>query len=320
MEIRRIERIIPVEAVSRDLPLKLENFSYKEMKKLLSRISRKEEEGLLKATLLELPSPGRAKIRLGDIVIEARLEAALPLKPGQELVLKVKEISPEIQLSLVEPSSLLGAVKRALPKLFELSPKLFYSLFSPQVSAAVLEEVQRSFPEFYFPLKTLVQEGKLLPGRELLIYLLTLLKPEVYRKARPYLPEELDREKIKELVEFAVGAILLYRSIKVLLLPFSAENFWGRALLGVKEGVGVAFIEGEGEAGEFKGAVRTLKNSVSLEYWTGGRLSERFNPEEVKEFLKEEGLTPVSIVRVRKEKVLKVKRELLKGNLIEFTV
>lgn len=318
MEIRRIEGVLPVEAVSRDLPLKLENFSYRDMKKLLSQITRKGEdfeELLLKATLLELPSPGRAKIKLGDTVIEARLEAAGTFRPGQELLLKVKKLSPEVELSLVEPASLLDAVKRTLPKLFELSPRLLHHLLSPQVSAVVLEKVRELFPGLY----PFFKRGELQP-KELLIYLLTLLKPEVYEEVKPHLPEGLDREKIKELLEFTVGALLLYRSLKVLLLPLSAENFWGRALLGVKEGVGVAFIEGEGEAGEFKGAVRALKNSVSLEYWTSGELKERFNPEEVKELLREEGLTPVSVREVEAERLLKVKRELLKGSLVEFTV
>jgi len=323
MEIRRIEGIIPVEAVSRDLPLKLENFSYKDMKKLLSQITRKGEEFeelLLKATLLELPSPGRARIKLGNTVIEARLEAAGPFTPGQELLLRVKRLSPAIELSIVEPTSLLKAVKRVLPKLFEVNLRPFKALLSPQVSAVVLEEVKRELPELYPAVKAFIEGGELRPGRELLIYLLTLLKPEVYKRVKPYLPGELNRQRIKELLDFTVGAVLLYHSIKVLLLPISGEGFWGRALLGVKDGVGVAFIEGEGSLGEFKGAVRALKTSVSLEYWAQGELKRRFNPKEVEELLKEEGLTPVLIREVEAERLLKVKGELLKGSLVEFTV
>ena len=45
MEIRRIEGILPVEGVSRELPLKLENFSYHDMKKLLSQVSSGARKG-----------------------------------------------------------------------------------------------------------------------------------------------------------------------------------------------------------------------------------------------------------------------------------
>ncbi len=99
MEIRRIEGILPVEAVSRDLPLKLENFSYHDMKRLLAQISGGGSKGdkaqefenlLLRALFLEYAPDGSALIKVGDKVLRARIEVDKEFKPGQELFLKVK--------------------------------------------------------------------------------------------------------------------------------------------------------------------------------------------------------------------------------------
>lgn len=327
LEIRRIEGIIPVEAISRDLPLKLENFSYYDMKKLLARISKGAAKGdkgqefenlLLKALFLEYTPDGKALIKVGDSVIAARLEVERSFEPGQELFLRVKSTSPRIELSLVEGKelALLGGL---LPELFKVNGGLIYSVLNERVRKEILEFVRLNYPELYRELSAFFSKGELLPGRELLISLLLILKPEVYKRVKGELPKEVNRQVIKELIEFTVGSLLLFSTLGVLLLPLSGEGFEGRVIFGSYEGLQVALIEGETSLGEFLGLVRAIGSSVSVELSGSRELLERIEEGELLNLLKEEGLKPVSVKKVDRKRIEEVKGKLIKGSLVEFS-
>jgi len=120
MEIRKVEGIIPLEAVSRDLPIKLENFSYKDMKNLLSRTIEGERKGniseelgknVFKAIFEGFTEGGRARINVGGRVISAEVDAELNLIPGDRLTLMVISTEPEVRLRLI---SVEREVKKAL--------------------------------------------------------------------------------------------------------------------------------------------------------------------------------------------------------------
>jgi len=325
VEIRRVEGIIPVEAISRDLPLKLENFSYYDMKKLLSQISKgawKGDKGqefenlLIKALFLEYTPDGKALIKVGDKVLTARLEVEREFEPGQEILLRVKSTFPEVELSIVEGKAF-STLSKLLPKIFELNGFLLHKIFTQKVKQEVLSFARENYPEVYGELLRFFK-GELLPGRGLLLSLLMVLEPEVYKRVKGEFPKEVNRERIKELIEFTVGSLLLFSALNVLLLPLSGEDFKGRVIFGQYEGMEVALVEGETSLGEFLALLRAIGNSVSVELSGSGELLERIKEDEVERLLKDEGLTPVSVKKVAKEKIEEVKGKLLKGNLVKF--
>ncbi|WP_456419667.1 hypothetical protein [Thermovibrio sp.] len=327
LEIRRIEGIIPVEAISRDLPLKLENFSYYDMKKLLAQISKGAAKGdkgqefenlLLKALFLEYTPDGKALLKVGNSVIAARLEVERSFEPGQELFLRVKSTSPRIELSLVEGKGL-ALLGKLLPELFKVNGALVYSVLNEKVRKEVLEFVRLNYPELYRELSAFFSKGELLPGKELLISLLLILRPEVYKRVKGELPKEVNRQVIKELIEFTVGSLLLFSTLGVLLLPLSGEGFEGRVIFGSYEGLQVALIDGKSPLGEFLGLVRAIGSSVSVELSGSRELLERIKEEELLNLLKEEGLKPVSVKKVDRERLEEVKRKLIKGSFVEFS-
>ncbi|WP_457680043.1 hypothetical protein [Thermovibrio sp.] len=325
MEVRKIEGIIPVEAVSRDLPLKLESFSYYDMKKLLSTITKgsfKKDKGeefeglLLKATVLGTLPDGRLRLKLGDALITARPEVEREFREGEEITLRLKSISPSLELSLVEGVPL--NFSNLLPKLFNFSLNLDF-LLRGSLAEKLLRLLRESSPELYEEISSFVKEGRAVPSRELLFLLLFTLKPEVYGEVKGELPKGVNREKLKEAVEFLVGALLLFNALKVLLLPVSLKGFKGRVLFGSLDGISAALLEGETPLGSFASLVRVLKSSVSVKLSGKGPLLKGLDPCSLKELLKEEGLNPISVELVPFSEVEKFKGKLLKRGLINFS-
>jgi len=110
MELRKIEGIIPVEAINRDLPIKLENFSYQDMQKLLTttlkgekkkNVAEELEGKLIKATFEGFIENGKAKLKVGEKTIVAEVKVNSNLKPGDVLTLSIKSTYPEVELKLI---------------------------------------------------------------------------------------------------------------------------------------------------------------------------------------------------------------------------
>jgi hypothetical protein len=329
VEIRRIEGILPIEGVSRELPLKLENFSYYDMKKLLSQVSpgagkgdKKEEfDRLLRATFLEYTKEGKALLRVGSHTVTATVEGERAFFPGQELLLKVKSVSPgKVELSLVEPPSLTTFLKRSLPLIFKVEPGSFYRLFTPQFVAFFLEIVRESYPEFHRKLKEYFEGGKLFPSKELVVSLLILLEPESYKKLKEKMAGEFNREKIRELLYFAVGALLLFNSLKIAVLPLCEEDLCLRAVFGSYQGLSSCFVEGQSPLGDFMAFFKSLGSSISCQVAATGELKGLISVDRIKELLEEEGLNPVLVEFKEPSELEKLKRELLKGSVFEITV
>ena len=330
MEIRRLEGILPVEGVSRELPLKLENFSYYDMKKLLSQVSSGARKGdskeeferlLLRATFLEYTREGKALLRVGSHTVTATVEGERVFLPGQELLLKVKSVSPgRVELSLLEPSGFSALIKKSLPLLFKVEPGSFYRLFNPQFVALFLELVRERYPELYRELKGYFEGEKLFPSKELVLSLLILLEPESYKKLKEKMAGEFNREKIKELLYFAVGALLLFNSLKVVVLPLCEGDLCLKAVFGSYQGLSSCFVEGQSPLGDFMAFFKSLGSSVSCQVAATGKLKELISVERIKELLEEEGLNPVLVELVEPSEVERFKRELLKGSVLELTV
>ncbi len=321
MEIRRIEGIIPVEGVNRDLPLKLENFSYSEMKKLLSQVLkgkskeklRGEFEGLLlKALVVELLEDKKVKLKVGDSLLTARVKVEEGLSPGTEVILKVKSFTPKrLELSLVKALPL-----KALKSLSLSYLKRLDFLFKEKVKEVLLRETSELFPEFFQGLERFLLSNTPTLSKELLLSLVILSRKEVYEKLKGELPS---KEEIRELLEFTANSLLLYSSLKSIFFFLKEEAFKGTAVFGDYEGIAVVLLEGETPLGELKLLLRLLGRSLSIEISSTKEFKERFKEEELRELLKEEGLNLVLLKEVKDNEIEEVKRKLLKGQLIEFT-
>ncbi|WP_456457021.1 hypothetical protein [Thermovibrio sp.] len=321
MEIRRIEGIIPVEAVNRDLPLKLENFSYYEMKKILSQVLKGEskdktgdkfEELLLRAIVVELLEGNRVRLKVGNSLLTAQVKVEEGLSPGTEVLLKVKSLTPErLEFSLV----------KTLPLKFLTSLSLFYLkklnfLFKGKVKELLLREALKHFPELSEGLERFLSAGFPYLGRELFLSLLLLSRKEVYESLKGELPK---KEEIRELLEFALNSLLLYSFLRVFVLTITEEAFRGTAVLGNYEGMAVVLLEGETPLGEVKLLLKLLGRSLSVEFSSTEEFKRRFKEGDLRELLKEEGLNLVLLKEVEAEEIEEVKRKLLKGHLVEFT-
>ncbi len=162
MEIRKIEGIIPVEAINRDLPIKLENFSYQDMKKLLSTTVKGErkksvteelEGRLIKATFEGFTDEGKAKLKIGEKTITAEVRVDSNLKPGDLLTLSVRSTYPEIELKLV---SIEREIKRILSELarnlllnkelrnFNKLPELLMNIDPSKLKKPELQEIAKT--------------------------------------------------------------------------------------------------------------------------------------------------------------------------------
>ncbi len=321
MEIRRIEGIIPVEAVNRDLPLKLENFSYSEMKKLLSQVLKGESkeklrgdfEGLLlKALVVELLKDSKVKLKVGDFLLTARVKVEEGLSPGTEVLLKVKSFTPKkLELSLVKTLPL-----KALTSLPFSYLKRLNFLFNGKVKEVLLREASELFPEFLQGLERFLLSNTPTLSRELLLSLVILSRKDVYERLKGELPR---KEEIRELLEFTANSLLLYSFLRLLVLTLKEEAFKGTAVFGDYEGIAIALLEGETPLGELKLLLRLLGRSLSIEISSTKEFKERFKEKELRKFLKEEGLNLVLLKEVKDSEIEEVKRKLLKGQLIEFT-
>ena len=320
MEIRRIEGVIPVEAVSRDLPLKLENFSYHEMKKLLSQITKGEQKGkaetefetLLKAVFLGYEGKGRGKFRVGDAEFTAKLEVDRNFLPGEEVLLRVKGGKERLELSLVNSvsSKLSEVLRQELPKLL----KGFLKLPDPQLFSSLLPVIEREYPELLSGFKQFLSSPQVF-SPHLLLSLLLVLKPEVRSELERKGVKLPDAASVKELINGIIGLYGLYALLGVVEVPiYVDEGFKGRVFYRSDAGnFSSAFVEVETELGEFKALFRLLGKSISLELWGGKELLKRIDLEEVKERLKALGLEPVLVRAVDREEIERARGELLKG-------
>jgi hypothetical protein len=321
MEIRRVEGVLPIEAISRDLPLKLENFSYQDMRRLLAQITGGEPKGdkaqefenlLIKALFIDYTEEGRARIKVGEQVLTARLEVEQEFKPGQTLLLRVKSFYPELKLSLVLVEN--QKVKELIRELLTSRPKSDYFQAVLLIRETLAEEIKKIAAERYPQLLPLFNSGK---GVEL-ISLLLLLNPEVRERLKDKLPKELSGERIKELLQTAVGVYILRSLIGASIIPIAGEDFEGRVLIGEDGGISVAIIEGESSVGKLLAAVKSLGRSISVEFAGSEAILERIEVEEVKKLLEEERLIPVAVEKVDAKKIEELKRKLVKGSFVEF--
>ncbi len=212
---------------------------------------------------------------------------------------------------MVEGKSL-SLLAKLPPVLFKKGTLLF-SVLNPQVRRELLSYLKVNDPDLYGHLSSFLSKG------ELLLTLLLLLEPRLYKRVKPYLPGEVNRERIRELIGSVVASLFLFSTLNLLLIPISGKGFEGRVLFGSYQGMEVALIEGQTPLGEFLALVRAVGSSVSVELSGDERLVERLREEELFKLLEEEGLKPVSVRKVERERIEEVKGKLLKGSLVEFS-
>jgi len=320
VEIRRVEGIIPIEGISRDLPLKLENFSYYEMKKLLSQITGGEQKGkantefetLLKAVFLGYEGKGRGRFKLGNSEFTARLEVEREFTPGEEVLLRLKEIGESIEFSLIHPVSkklsevLKGELSNLLTQVFKFPDR--------EVLNALLPIVEREYPELLPEFRLFISSEKVY-SPYLLLSLLLLTKPEVRSELEKRGVKLPSVEEVKSLISHLIGLYSLYSLLGVLEVPiYIDESFKGRVFYRTeKEGISTAFVEVETKLGEFRALFKLLGKNVSVEYWASDEILDRLNEDELREKLESVGLKPVLLRRVEVEEIENFKRELFKG-------
>lgn len=327
MEIRRVEGIIPIEGIHRDLPLKLENFSYYEMKKLLSQIAGGEQKGkattefetLLRAVFLGYEGKRRGRFKLGNSEFTARLEVDREFTPGEEVLLRLKGVGESIELSIVHPVGkklsevLKGELSTLLAKVLKFPSK--------DVLSALLPIVEREYPELLPGFKLFLSSERVY-SPYLLLSLLLLTKPEVRSELENRGVKLPSAEELKTLINQLIGLYSLYSLLGVLEVPvYIDDGFKGKVFYKAeKEGVSTAFVEVETGLGEFRALFKLLGKNVSVEYWASEEILKRLDEAELKERLKAVGLNPLLVGRVKKEDIENFKRELLKGEGISVNL
>lgn len=338
MEIRRIEGIIPLDGISRNLPRKLENFSYSEMKKLLSVISSGaqkkgvEEELtslLIKATFEGFTPEGKAKLRSGQLILIADVEVDREFKVGEELLFRLKSTSPRVELSLVRREELLETLLtklRGLLSHFSEGRTLFplELLKRPAVLSLIESYVSAHYPELVGEFKKFLKElspdfskGVLSPF--LLFSLLLLLEDELFSQLKKELRGELTKDYLSGLLSSFLSIYALFVIGGVVVLPFLFDDeFKGEVYFSPKDGdVLKVYIEVETRLGKLGVFIQLLNDSLSVEAVTESKeLRELLLKEEetLRRELEEEGFRLVLFrvsgdVKYGEEK----KREIFKG-------
>ena len=320
MEIRRVEGIIPVEGINRDLPLKLENFSYHEMKRLLSQIGAGEQKGrantefesLLKAVFLGYEGKNRGRFKIGNTQFTAQLEVDRAFQPGEEVLLRLKGVGEKIEFSLVLPvkKKLSEILKGELPNLLSKTVKFP----DRELLSLLLPLVEREYPEVATGFRGfLVSERFFSPYS--IFSLLLLLKPEVRSELEKRGVKLPSVKEVKELVNHLLGLYSLYALLGVLEIPIYIDgSFRGRVFYRQgKEELSQAFIEIDTALGEFGALLKLLGKNLSVEYWGSGKVLERIDPEEVKRRLESAGLKPIVVRAVSKSEAESFKREFFRG-------
>ncbi len=334
MEIRRIEGIIPVEGLNRDLPLKLENFSYYDMKKLLSTVtsgsSKKDvseelESLLIKATFLGYTPEGKAKLKSGKLILIADVKVDREFREGEELLLKLENTSPKIELSVVKteqkPRKLLETLREFLPKqqpeLTELSKFLNKEVLSylQKIATKRFPELKENLPAF-LPSKTAV------PSPFHLLALLMLLEESTFQKVRDKLPPGTRKDEINKAVEELIATYALFVITGIVLSPvYLNGELKGRAYFKKEEDMAAALVELELSEGKLLLLVKLLGKNLSVELFTESRkLKESLNTEDLKKFLADKGFNPVVVRFSEKKEFEEEKEKFLKGSEKGFTV
>ena len=327
MEIRRVEGIIPVEGINRDLPLKLENFSYHEMKRLLSQIGAGEQKGrantefesLLKAVFLGYEGKNRGRFKIGNTQFTAQLEVDRAFQPGEEVLLRLKGVGEKIEFSLVLPvkKKLSEILKGELPNLLSKTVKFP----DRELLSLLLPLVEREYPEVATGFRGfLVSERFFSPYS--IFSLLLLLKPEVRSELEKRGVKLPSVKEVKELVNHLLGLYSLYALLGVLEIPIYIDgSFRGRVFYRQgKEELSRAFIEIDTALGEFGALLKLLGKNLSVEYWGSGKVLESIDPEEVKRRLESAGLKPIVVRAISKDEAESFKGEFFKGEGISVNL
>jgi len=338
LEIRRIEGIIPLDSVSRDLPKKLENFSYHDMRKLLSTISSGaqkkgvEEELnslLIKATFEGFTPEGKAKLRSGQLILIADVEVNREFKVGEELLFRLKSLYPRIELSLVKKDefleTVLGKLKLLLPQFS--AEKLVSSvevLKNPKVLNLLAEYESVHYPELKEEFgKFLKSSSAAFSSRVFspfsVFSLLLLLEDEVFERAKGELPKNLTKKLIKELVVSLLSLQAVFVVSGIVVFPFAFDKeFKGNAYLSPQGDVQKVYVEVETRFGSLGIFIQLLNENLSVEAITERKELQnilRENEEMFRNELKKEGF---ELVLFRISENLKYgeekKREIFKGD------
>jgi len=286
LEIRRIEGIVPLEGISRNLPQKLENFSYHDMKKLLSTISSgtqkkdvEEELGslLIKATFEGFTPEGKAKLRSGQLILIADVEVNREFKIGEELLFRLKSLHPRIELSLVKEKELLETV---LNKLRLLLPKfsaerLLFTLEllkKPKVLNLLANHVSLYYPELKEEFEKFLKGisnslSRVFFSPFSLFSLLLLLEDDIFKGVKEEFPEKLTKDSIKELVSTFLSLQSVFVVNGIVVFPFIFdEEFKGDVYFAPKgDDIQKVYVEVETRFGRLGIFIQLLNESLSVE-------------------------------------------------------
>ncbi len=272
MEIRRIEGIIPLESVSRHLPQKLENFSFHDMKKLLSTISAgtpkkgmEEETGsvLIKATFEGFTPEGKAKLKSGDLLLLADVKVDREFKVGEELFFELKKTHPQLTLRLLPENELLRKLLEGLKPLifgFSIEELQKIPLFLAKNKNLLRKELKKLGVSQALP-EILNFSPKKPKNLVLTLFAMLLLLDSPDRQER-----EGEEDKLKDLITSLLVAIGIQITRNTLIFPFAiGEEFRGNLIVELREEPKRVFAEVTTPLGKVEILIKAAGKNLSVE-------------------------------------------------------
>ncbi len=272
LEIRRIEGIIPLEGVSRHLPQKLENFSFHDMKRLLSTISEgtskkgmEEETGsvLIKATFEGFTPEGKAKLKSGSLLLLADVKVNREFKIGEELFFELKKTYPHITLRLLPEKELLNKLLEELKSLiYRFSPEKLQEIpvILKKHKDTLKEEfkklgISQALPEIlnFSPEKT--------KNLTSILFTILILLDSVEKREKKY-----EKKKIEDIINNLLVAIGIQITKDISIYPFSInETFRGSIIIEWQEEPKKIFVEVTTPVGKVEILLKAVGKNLSIE-------------------------------------------------------
>jgi hypothetical protein len=305
MEVRQVDGAIPISLAVRELPLKLEDFSQKDMQNLLSTIIQTESKedvkqelgsALIKATVEGFTKEGKLKLKTNNVLLIAEVETEKVFSKGEVVFLKVKSLYPRLELAIIKEGEV-------IKKLFNLLKHNFPFLLSgkvgeiaeiindPAVRRVILDYLMLRFPEIHREIEKLLKSEKFLLKPQVFLILLLLLEDEVKENLR--FLRKFEKKEIENLLEVLLSSYGLFFATSCILAPIVEEEGARSVVFFFPKDTPLsAFFEVESSFGKVGILIKVVGKEVGVEVFGSkkGFIKLREGEEELSKLLESEGL------------------------------
>ncbi len=304
MEVRQVDGAIPISLAVRELPLKLEDFSQKDMQNLLSTIIQTESKedvkqelgsALIKATVEGFTKEGKLKLKTNNVLLIAEVETEKVFSKGEVVFLKVKSLYPRLELAIIKEGEV-------IKKLFNLLKHNFPFLLSgkvgeiaeiindPAVRRVILDYLMLRFPEIHREIEKLLKSEKFLLKPQVFLILLLLLEDEVKENLR--FLRKFEKKEIENLLEVLLSSYGLFFATSCILAPVVEEEARSVVFFFPKDAPLSAFFEVESSFGKVGILIKVVGKEVGVEVFGSkkGFTKLKEGEEELSKLLESEGL------------------------------